>query len=63
VSAIAKAKAGSKKIFFDGQREILSQDKVGNRRNTWCISRFSKRSIAGKEPLLRQKDFLKARQK
>ena len=38
----------------DGQREIFSQGKVGNRWNTLCISRFPKRRIEGKDPLIRR---------
>ena len=47
--------SGLEKIIFVGQRGFLPQDKVEGRRNTWCISRSSKRSVAGKGPLIRPK--------
>jgi hypothetical protein len=52
-----------KNRLFDGQREIFLQGKVEDRRNTLCISRASKRSIAGKDPLGRQEDVLRRCQK
>ena len=48
---VTPLKGTSKNLGLLAQREILPQIKGENRRNTLCISRFSQRRYAAKEPL------------